>query len=228
MYVPNASGGGSYINVGTTEQVQENLSDFATFGGKTLKIAKESGALDEGLEEYKKNKLNNTNNYSYNSNSSSTSYNSTYNSTYNSNSMSNTKKQKVFQHTCYSIQSGSTTIQYFIDANGKKHRFGWVDKHIGDGNEFTLSGKIVAYVITEKKPDGDDYYKNDQTIWYVKKNIINTKKANFSCKRDAGFGKISSKNINDLLGLSIHYSDGWRNKGYRFTDLPQIYYQHEQ
>ena len=53
VYIPGPNGSaGHYVDVGTTEQVKENLSDFGTAAGEVTKVAVESGALDRGTKEY--------------------------------------------------------------------------------------------------------------------------------------------------------------------------------
>jgi len=60
MYIPNPNGvGGHYVDIGTEKQVKENLSDFASAAGtvavtagEVTKVAVESGALEQGINEY--------------------------------------------------------------------------------------------------------------------------------------------------------------------------------
>lgn len=53
VYIPGPNGSaGHYVDIGTTEQVKENLSDFGTAAGEITKVAVESGALEQGTKEY--------------------------------------------------------------------------------------------------------------------------------------------------------------------------------
>ncbi len=53
VYIPGPNGSAwHYVDIGTKEQVKENLSDFGTAAGEVTKVAVESGALEQGTKEY--------------------------------------------------------------------------------------------------------------------------------------------------------------------------------